>query len=99
MVWAPPHCRLLCSNIIDELVFRHTQVISLYPWVSFSKIFLEEFTTRSWLERVASALLMLHKLIPLIAFEEVEHTLGAGRLCRTLFGRTDGEAIDDSSID
>jgi hypothetical protein len=48
-----------------------------------------EMLERSWLERLAPAVIMLLVLVPLITFEEIDETLGNGSLKRMLLDRQD----------
>jgi hypothetical protein len=48
-----------------------------------------EVTGRPLLKKVASSILMLLVLIPLIAFEEIDRALGNNTLRRMLFGRSE----------
>jgi hypothetical protein len=53
----------------------------------------DELTARSWPETFAPSLLMLLVLIPMISFEEIDRSLGKGRLRRMLFGRTNADEV------
>lgn len=47
-----------------------------------------EMMARSWLQWVAPSLLMLLVLIPFIAFEKIDASMGKGSLARILLGRS-----------
>ena len=53
----------------------------------------DELTARSWPETFAPSLLMLLVLIPMISFDEIDRSLGKGRLRRMLFGRTNSDEV------
>jgi len=48
-----------------------------------------EMLERSWMERLAPAVIMLLVLVPLIAFEQIDRALGKGSLMRMLLDRSD----------
>ena len=73
---------LLLFTTVEELVVGLVHGHALADIVA-------EMLERSWLERLAPAVIMLLVLVPLIAFEEIDKALGKGNLKRMLLDRQD----------
>ncbi|SHO47855.1 hypothetical protein [Desulfopila aestuarii] len=75
---------LLVLTAIEELIVGvvHGQAASAI---------ITEFLGRPWLQHLAPSVVMLLVLIPMIAFEEIDHVLGDGSLKRMLFGTSENE--------
>ena len=75
---------LLILTAVEELI------VGLVHGQAFAEI-IAEFADRSWLKNIASCLVMLLVLIPMISFEEIDRVLGDGSLKRMLFGHSENE--------
>lgn len=75
---------LIVFTGIEELV------VGLVHGHSVAQI-VAEVTSNPMLKKIASSVLMLLVLIPLIAFEEIDRALGEGSLRRMLFGHSESE--------
>jgi hypothetical protein len=74
---------LIVFTIIEELI------LGVIHGETAAKA-LDHFLSRSWLQTVAPAVLILLVLIPMISFEEIDKAMGEGKLRQTLFGRSEG---------
>ena len=79
---------LIVLTIIEELI------LGVFHGETAAKA-LDHFLSRSWLQTLAPAVLILLVLIPMISFEEIDRAMGEGKLRQTLFGRTRGGSIQE----
>jgi len=73
---------LLVLTAIEELIVGSVHGQTAYEIIT-------KFIGRPWLQNLAPSVVMLLVLIPMIAFEEIDHVLGNGSLKRMLFGQSE----------
>jgi len=69
-------------------VIAEDLIVALVHGKTFSAE-IAEMAGRSWLQHLAPPVMMLLVLIPMIAFGEIDHALGEGKLKGVLFGQAD----------
>lgn len=72
--------------LLIVFVVAEDLVVALVHGKTFSAA-ITEMASRSWIHHLAPPVMMLMVLIPMIAFEEIDHALGEGRLKGLLFGQ------------